>query len=254
VGIKVLSGSKLLIEAVMGALRDLDCTREFTLVLDYPLGLALTVCPSRHGSQVVVTESASPYYLQELLRKNPLGLLTGCVTLAQLRHLLEQISQGNTLPQLPKTERVTLRPKEWAVLRLVVQGLDNEAIAARLKISAKSVANLVQTIKTEMGVQTRTAMVARYYGLSTTPQVFLQEQSSLHIWGSFPYANHPTAPTLDSRKEVRPVLQELSPAEAERVVGGATEPSPKLLWLALLPEPWPPVYSPPPPGHPPELE
>ncbi len=239
----------------MGALRDLDCPKALTLVLDYPLGLALTVCPSLHGSQVVVTQSASPYYLQELLRKHPLGLLTGCVTLPQLRRLLEQISQTPTLPVLPRVERVDLSPKDWAVLRLVVQGLDNEAIAARLKISAKSVANRVQNIKTEMGVQSRTEMVARYFGLSTTTPVFLLEQSSQDILGIIPYANHPPAPTLESRKEARPVLQELSPAEAEQVVGGATEPSPKLLWLSRLAEPWPPVHIPiPPPGHPPERD
>jgi hypothetical protein len=97
-----------------------------------------------------------------------------------------------------------------------------------------------------MGVQSRTEILARYFGLSTTPQVFLQEQSSLHIWGSFPYANHPSAPTLESRKEVKPVLKELTKEEAEQTIGGATEPSPKLLWLSQLPEPWPPVHTGPP--------
>jgi hypothetical protein len=48
------------------------------------------------------------------------------------------------------------------------------------------------------------------------------------------------------------VLQELSPAEPEQAVGGATEPSPKLLWLSLLPDPWPPPGIPVPPPAPPE--
>jgi len=53
-----------------------------------------------------------------------------------------------------------LTAREGEVLRLVAQGLDNQAIASRLKISDKTVRNHVSIIFSKLGVSSRAQAVA----------------------------------------------------------------------------------------------
>ena len=52
-----------------------------------------------------------------------------------------------------------LTPREVEVLRLLAQGLDNEAIAARLVLSRRTVANHVSTIYSKLGIASRAEAV-----------------------------------------------------------------------------------------------
>jgi DNA-binding NarL/FixJ family response regulator len=60
-------------------------------------------------------------------------------------------------PSPPSTAFPELRERERQVLGMVAQGLDNAAIAERLGLSGKTVANYVSTILTHLGVRDRAA-------------------------------------------------------------------------------------------------
>lgn len=62
-------------------------------------------------------------------------------------------------------QAVALTPAERAVLRLVAQGLDNQAIARQLGKSEKTVRNQVSSIFDKLGVRTRAAAIVRAIGL-----------------------------------------------------------------------------------------
>ena len=54
-----------------------------------------------------------------------------------------------------------LTPREREILEILAQGLDNDGIATRLRISEKTVRNHVSTIFSKLGVSSRAAAVAR---------------------------------------------------------------------------------------------
>jgi two-component system sensor kinase FixL len=56
-------------------------------------------------------------------------------------------------------DRISLNDRESAVLRLLVQGLANKEIAARLEISESGVKNTLQQLFTKSGVRTRSQLV-----------------------------------------------------------------------------------------------
>lgn len=56
-------------------------------------------------------------------------------------------------------ERISLNPRELDVLRLLVQGLSNKEIAAKLEISESAVKNTLQQLFTKAGVRTRSQLV-----------------------------------------------------------------------------------------------
>jgi len=56
-------------------------------------------------------------------------------------------------------DRASLNPRELEVLRLLVQGLSNKEIAAKLEISESAVKNTLQQLFTKTGVRTRSQLV-----------------------------------------------------------------------------------------------
>jgi len=75
--------------------------------------------------------------------------------------------QARTRAQAPVLPELTDRERE--ILGLVGKGLGNQAIGARLRISAKTVANAVSTILVKLGVADRAeaVAVARHQGLGS---------------------------------------------------------------------------------------
>jgi PAS domain S-box-containing protein len=67
------------------------------------------------------------------------------------------LQPGNSLPG--DLDRVPLGPRELEVLRLLVQGLANKEIAAKLEISESAVKNTLQQLFTRSGVRTRSQLV-----------------------------------------------------------------------------------------------
>ena len=53
-----------------------------------------------------------------------------------------------------------LTPREREILEIMAQGLDNDSIATRLRISEKTVRNHVSTIFAKLGVSSRAQAVA----------------------------------------------------------------------------------------------
>ena len=56
-------------------------------------------------------------------------------------------------------DRASLNPRELEVLRLLVQGLSNKEIAAKLEISESAVKNTLQQLFTKTRVRTRSQLV-----------------------------------------------------------------------------------------------
>ena len=70
------------------------------------------------------------------------------------------IPQGVVVPQsLESHERTVLNGRERDVLRLLVQGLANKEIAARMEISESAVKNAIQQLFGKTGVRTRSQLV-----------------------------------------------------------------------------------------------
>lgn len=62
-------------------------------------------------------------------------------------------------PSAEQQERVALSPRELEVLRLLVQGLANKQIAARMEISESTVKNTLQQLFAKTNVRTRSQLV-----------------------------------------------------------------------------------------------
>lgn len=75
--------------------------------------------------------------------------------LARVRRLL-----GREQPVVPRSLPL-LTQREQEVLRLLAEGLEQHEIAARLVISAKTVATHIEHIRSKLGVRSRTQAVAR---------------------------------------------------------------------------------------------
>jgi len=71
----------------------------------------------------------------------------------------ERPSGASNSEPLVDEERISLTNRELEVLRLLVQGLANKEIAARLEISESAVKNTLQQLFTKTGVRTRSQLV-----------------------------------------------------------------------------------------------
>jgi DNA-binding CsgD family transcriptional regulator len=71
----------------------------------------------------------------------------------------EAAVEGLTPPLAEEREAAALNPRETEVLRLLVQGLANKEIAARMAISESAVKNAIQQLFAKSGVRTRSQLV-----------------------------------------------------------------------------------------------
>jgi PAS domain S-box-containing protein len=71
----------------------------------------------------------------------------------------EETPAGLNLAPSENQERISLNNRELEVLRLLVQGLANKEIAAKLEISESAVKNTLQQLFTKSGVRTRSHLV-----------------------------------------------------------------------------------------------
>jgi PAS domain S-box-containing protein len=71
----------------------------------------------------------------------------------------EQTEPAESAPGLDQRERPSLSPRELDVLRLVVQGLANKEIGARMEISESAVKNTLQQLFGKTEVRTRSQLV-----------------------------------------------------------------------------------------------
>jgi PAS domain S-box-containing protein len=73
--------------------------------------------------------------------------------------ITEETPQGPNSGSSETQERISLTSRELEVLRLLVQGLANKEIAAKLEISESAVKNTLQQLFTKSGVRTRSQLV-----------------------------------------------------------------------------------------------
>ena len=71
----------------------------------------------------------------------------------------EEVRVGSDSLVSSNGERVSLSSRELEVLRLLVQGLANKEIAAKLDVSESTVKNTLQHLFTKSGVRTRSQLV-----------------------------------------------------------------------------------------------
>lgn len=71
----------------------------------------------------------------------------------------EGIEAGDNMPASGRREPAVLNSRETEVLRLLVQGLTNKEIAARMEISESAVKNTMQQLFGKTGVRTRSQLV-----------------------------------------------------------------------------------------------
>jgi DNA-binding NarL/FixJ family response regulator len=84
-------------------------------------------------------------------------------TSPKLAAIIAEVSDESALPvhgvPLHEQNGVSLQQREADVLRLLVQGLANKEIAARMEISESTVKNTLQQLFTKTGVRTRSQLV-----------------------------------------------------------------------------------------------
>lgn len=77
---------------------------------------------------------------------------------AIITEVSEESADGD-LPPTPSDQQISMSSRETEVLRLLVQGLANKAIAAQMGISESAVKNTLQLLFAKIGVRTRSQLV-----------------------------------------------------------------------------------------------
>ena len=77
----------------------------------------------------------------------------------KLAAIIGEVTEDSTADGADGEERVALNERESDVMRLLVQGLTNKEIAARLDVSEGTVKNILQQLFAKSGVRTRSQLV-----------------------------------------------------------------------------------------------
>ena len=140
-------------------------------------GLAATerVRRDHPGTQVLVlTMSADPATIQAALRAGALGYLLKEATRDDIEDALRAVSRGQLVVGTGAAASIQhlfagkggeafpqLSEREYDVLRLVAEGVDNATIARRLFLAEKTVRNRVTSILAKLDVRTRAEAIAK---------------------------------------------------------------------------------------------
>ena len=148
-----------------------EITAPVHLILDGPYGYALDRFSDALRPALIVTDSPSPAYVQDLINLKPEGLAVGQTDESRLFEALERVLRGETFYQGPVLPEDPLFPREREVWHLVVKGLDNTQIAAQLGVSEKTVANYVTNLRDKLNLNNRVELVLSYLGKLDAPVI-----------------------------------------------------------------------------------
>ena len=124
----------------------------------------------RRQRLVVVADRADPMVLHRALREGASGFVTRNSPLTELLRVLRAVSEGDVALSTDVSSiratgssgsRELLSERETEVMRLVADGLDNERIATRLHISARTVKNHLASIYGKLDASDRTQALVR---------------------------------------------------------------------------------------------
>lgn len=136
------------------------------LILDAPWGFALWGFETLPKPCLILTQSPSNHYLQDLLERNPLGLLATPVGPEEVIQTLQRIAQGKPQYRLPPLTSLSLTPRERQVLRWVALGWSNDQIANRLGVGKRTVQNWISALGEKLQAENRVQLAYVYWGLS----------------------------------------------------------------------------------------
>jgi len=118
----------------------------------------------RDGASGYLVKGAGPERVEHALRAVAAGDVVHDHALAQAVTELAQVRRTSTNRPFP-----LLTPREFAILELVAEGLDNQTIARRLVLSPKTVRNHVSNVfaKIQAADRSEAIVLARRVGLGT---------------------------------------------------------------------------------------
>lgn len=168
-------GSSGSIPVALDELQRLDVD---VLLLDYDLGeeTALTAMRALREAQrstrvVLVTAGLPNHDALELIRLGTYGIFHKQRAPEELLRTIRDVAEGNVLIDqqylqrlveatvLPATARPSLTERDRQVLRLLLEGLSNKEIAARLAVSEGAIKASLQQLFAKTGVRTRSHLV-----------------------------------------------------------------------------------------------
>jgi len=146
------------------------------------IAIIKALCRELLGTKVLIFVSMLENDLvAEALRSGASGYLLKNIGEQELRDAIKEISAGlvrlssqmraSSVKQRPMpTEPYNLTAREYDVLRLLVEGCSNQAIACTLHVTEPTVKTHVHHILTKLGVQSRTQAVLAAVRLGLVPQ------------------------------------------------------------------------------------
>jgi DNA-binding NarL/FixJ family response regulator len=152
---------------------DLCATADITILVDQPLGSALTHLEREgaHPNLLVTTENQCSAYWQAILEFTPRGFLVGRSDPRDLELAVQVLARDGRMHRYPPLE-LNLPKRERRVLRLVASGLENKRIAKALGLSDRVVARYlddvfgkVRAAHPELNIENRTQLALWFWGI-----------------------------------------------------------------------------------------
>lgn len=140
--------------------------RPDVLLLDLRLGdesgFALLE-PGRHGPAVIVLTSYDyPQYVDAALRLGAAGFVVKTAPVEELLDAIRQVAAGRlAFTRRPAGNLLTLSEREREVVAAVVDGLSNDEVGSRLRISPKTVESHLRRLFERGQIASRTELASR---------------------------------------------------------------------------------------------
>lgn len=148
------------------------------LILDYELGadtalpLVRTLRERRFGGRILLVTAGLPNHdALELLRLGIAGIVHKHQPPAELLSSIRRVSEGKVLfdqqylqqlvdsAMVPREPAAAFGERDRSILRLLLEGLSNKEIAARLGASESAIKSALQALFAKTGVRTRSQLV-----------------------------------------------------------------------------------------------